>query len=85
MTMANLKKVRKAIPQQFPHVMGEALIDIQNFDELSQWISKTEELMNIKINNVGHTLRFSKKLSIYERVVIPIEKFLHNPMILYVN
>lgn len=88
MTMANLKKVRKAIPQVFPDVIGNALVDIQNFDDLSKWISKTEKLMNITINNVAHTLRFSKKRSACERVVIPIEKFLdslHNPMILYGN
>jgi hypothetical protein len=85
MTIANLKKVRKTIPQVFPDVIGNALVDIQNFDDLSQWISKTEKLMNIKINNVAHTLRFSEKLFTYERVVIPIEKFLNNSMIVHVN
>ena len=88
MTIANLKKVRKAIPKQFPRVIGNALVDIQNFDELSKWISKTEKFMNIKINNVAHTLRFSKKRFTWERVVIPIEKFLdslQNPMIVYGN
>jgi hypothetical protein len=79
-TIGNLKKIREIFPRVFSNVAGEVLVDIPTLDELSQLLSKTEKLMNIKINSIAHTLRFSKELNTFERVLVPVEKFL-NPLI----
>ena len=83
-TLVSLKNIRDMCPQFFPKIISEALVSIPTPYELSQLLSETEELMNIKINNIAHTLRLSKELNMYERVLVPVEKFL-NPLIASLN
>lgn len=85
-TMANLKKIRKAFPNPFPNVIGDALTEVHSIDDVARIVSFAERTLDIKINYVAHTLRMSKSkegISI-GRVCIPIEKFL-NPYVVFMN
>jgi hypothetical protein len=77
-TIANLKKVRKTLPMMFSNVIGEALVGINNVDELSKLLLQVEKMMNIKISHIGHTLRMSESGDNVNRILIPIEQF-RNP------